>query len=97
MHSRDRETPLPLYVALKIHAVTRRRGLIDILFHLGMCVSYDRVLQVTSEMANGICQRFRMEEAVCPPKLMHRPLHNRSNQQEFFSWHCNLPHTAPIR
>ncbi|KAG0714855.1 hypothetical protein GWK47_013293 [Chionoecetes opilio] len=67
-HSRERETLLPLYLSLKIHAVTRSRGLIDTLFSLEMCVSYDRLLQLTT-IANGVCQRFNMEEVVCPPKL----------------------------
>ena len=39
-HSRERETPLPIYVALKIHGLTRGRGLIDALFNLGLCISY---------------------------------------------------------
>jgi len=68
-HSRDRETPLTLYLALKVHAVTRKKELIDTLFHLGMCVSYDRLLQVSSDIANGVCQRFRVENVVCPPKM----------------------------
>ena len=68
-HNRDRETPLPLYVALKVHGATRSRGLVDTLYHLGICVSYDRLLQVSSDVANGLCQRFRMEDVVCPPKM----------------------------
>lgn len=68
-HSRDKETPLPMYIALKIHAVTRCRTLIDTLFSLGMCVSYDRVLQVSADIANGVCQRFRLDNIVCPPKM----------------------------
>lgn len=68
-HSRERETPFPIYLTLKIHAVTRSRDLIDTLFSLGMCVSYDRLLQLTADIANGVCQRFNMEEVVCPPKL----------------------------
>lgn len=68
-HSRDRETPLPLYVAVKVHAVTRKRGLTDTLFSLGMRVSYDRLLQVSADIANGVCQRFKLEDVVCPPKM----------------------------
>ena len=68
-HCRSQETPLPLYLSLKIHAVTRSRGLIDTLFNLGLCVSYDRLLQVSSEIANSVCQRFKVEDVVCPPKL----------------------------
>ena len=68
-HNRSRETPLPLYLALKISAVTRSRGLVDTLYSLGMCVSYDRMLHISSDIANGVCQRFRSEDVVCPPKL----------------------------
>lgn len=51
------------------HAVSRKRGLIDTLFSLGMCVSYDRLLQVSADIANGVCQRFKLEDVVCPPKM----------------------------
>jgi hypothetical protein len=70
-HLRSRETPLPLYMSIKIHAVTRSRQLIDIISHLGLCVSYDRLLELTSDISNGICQRFQEEDVVCPPKLRH--------------------------
>ena len=56
-HSRERETPFPLSLTLKIHAVTRSRGLIDTLFSLGMCVSYVRLLQLTADIVNGVCAR----------------------------------------
>ena len=68
-HNRDRETPLPLYLALKIHAVTRKINLIDTLFNLGLCVSYDRLLQLTSDIANGAIQRFAVDDVVCHPKM----------------------------
>ena len=70
-HSRSQETPLPLFLSFKIHAVTRSRCLVDTLFNLGLCVSYDRLLLLTSDIANGVCQRFRVEDVVCPPKLRH--------------------------
>ncbi len=70
-HRHSQETPLPLYLSLKIHVATRSRGLVDTLFNLGLCVSYDRLLQLSADIANGVCQRFRMEGVVCPPKLRH--------------------------
>jgi len=70
-HNRSQETPLQLYLSLKIHAVTRSRGLVDTVCYLGLCVSYDRLLQLTSDIANGVCQRFRIEDVVCPPQLRH--------------------------
>lgn len=36
-HNRDRKTPLPLHIALKIHAVTRKINLIDTLQHGDVC------------------------------------------------------------
>ena len=68
-HSRCQETPLPLYLSFKIHAVTRNKGLIDTLFSLGLCVSYDRLLQLTSDIANSVCEHFRLEDVMCPPML----------------------------
>jgi len=65
-HNRSRETPLPLYISMKIHAATRSRGLVDTLHSLGICVSYDRLLQLTSDIADGVCQCFTMIDAVCP-------------------------------
>ena len=68
-HDRGPETPLPLYLGLKVHAVTRSKTLVDTLFHLGLCITYDRVLQIQSDIANGVCQRYEMEKVVCPPNM----------------------------
>ena len=68
-HSHHKETPLPLYVALKIHAITRRRNLIDTLFNLRISVSYDRLLQMTSDLGIGVCERYKLDGIVCPPKM----------------------------
>ena len=65
-HDRDHETPLPLYLGLKVHAVMLSKTLVDTLFHLGLFISYDRVLQIQSDIANGGCQRYEMEKVVCP-------------------------------
>lgn len=68
-HNHDRETLFPLFITLKIHAVTCKRNLIDTLFNLGLCVSHDRLLQLTSDISNGVCQCFMMDDVVCPPKM----------------------------
>ena len=34
-----------------------------------MCISYDRVLQITADLAKGICTRFETDKVVCPPKM----------------------------
>ena len=68
-HNIDRETPLPLYIGLKLYASTRKKDLVDIMFELGMCISYDRVLQLATDLGNGVCERFEAENVVCPVNL----------------------------
>ena len=68
-HSTNRETPLPVYLGLKLHAETRKRGLIDKLYDLGLCIHYDRVLQLSTQMGNNVCRHFESEGVVCPLKL----------------------------
>ena len=60
---------LQLYLALKINAVTCSRSHIDTLFNLGMNVSYDHLLQLTSDIGNGVPERFKIDGVVCPPKM----------------------------
>ena len=68
-HSSAQETPLPIYIGLMLHAQTRKRNLVDKLFNLGLSISYDRVLCLSAEMGNSVCQHFHMEQVVCPPML----------------------------
>ena len=68
-HSIDREPPLPIYLGLLIHARTRKRGLIDKLYDLGLSVSYDRVLSISKDMGNEVCARYEAEHVVCPTNL----------------------------
>ena len=70
-HNRDRETPLTLYIGLKIHAVAQKRTL-DALFDLGMCVSCSHLLQWTSDLGNGVCDQFAVDDVVCPLKICSR-------------------------
>ena len=49
-HSRDREPPLPIYLGLMTHAETRKRTLVDKLYNLGLSISYDRVLELSTDM-----------------------------------------------
>jgi len=68
-HNRDREVPLPIYLSLLIHANTRSKELIDTLFQLGMCVSYDRVMSISTDLANTVCAKYHENQVVCPPQL----------------------------
>ena len=68
-HGHNRETPLPVYLGMLIHTKTRKRDLVDTLFHFGLSVSYDRVLSISTDLGNNICRFFQQEGAVCPPEL----------------------------
>ena len=66
---KERETPLPIYLGTMIHSKTHKRELVDILFILGLCISYNRVLDISIELGNKICHYYEQENAVCPPNL----------------------------
>lgn len=68
-HSTDREPPLPTYIGLMLHAETRKRDLIDKMYNLGLSVSSDRVLALSTEMGNRACAQFESERVVCPITL----------------------------
>ena len=68
-HSLAQETPLLIYVGLQVHAHTRKRELIDNLSHLGMSISYDRVLRLSTEMGNAVCKMYELQNIVCPPTM----------------------------
>ena len=68
-HSADREPPLQVYLGLMTHAETRKRTLVDELYNLGLSISYDRVLDISTEMGNNVCARYESEGVVWPPKL----------------------------
>ena len=61
--------PVPLYLGVLIHSRTRKRELIDALFELGLSISYDRVMSISTILGNNLCHQFEMEKTVCPPKL----------------------------
>ena len=56
-HNRYRETPLPIYQGLSIHARTGKCELVDDFFKLGLSVSYDRILSISTDVGNTISAR----------------------------------------
>ena len=69
-HSKVRVTSLPIYVGISVHAKTRKRGLIDTLFDLGLSISYDRVMELSTAMANHVCEQYHCNKVVCPLNLL---------------------------
>ena len=54
---------------MRLHLKTRKGDLIDRLHSLGMSISYDEVLGLSSDMANAVCDHFKETDTVCPPNL----------------------------
>ena len=49
-----------------IHGHTHKRELVDILFHMGLSISYDRVLDISTDMAIAAAQQYKSNGTVCP-------------------------------
>ena len=68
-HNKSRETPLPIYVGVTIHNKTRKRQLVDKLFELGLSISYDHVMEISTEQGNRACKQYNQEKTVCSHNL----------------------------
>ena len=68
-HNIAQETPVPTYNGMLLHAHTCKRVLLDRLSYLGISISYDHVLQLSTQMGKSVCQQFHREQVVCPPTM----------------------------
>ncbi|CAG2200415.1 unnamed protein product [Mytilus edulis] len=53
-HMKDHEPPDCAYLGIMIHCKTRKRDLVDTFCKLGLSVSYNRVLEISTSMANEV-------------------------------------------
>ena len=85
-----RELPLPIYLGLNIHAAARSEKLIQMLYKMGITISYDRI------MTTSVCERF-YEDGVVSPACLRKGLftvsaldnldHNPSSTTSTSSFH----------
>ena len=68
-HNKERETPLPIYLSLKVHAETRKKELVDTLSSMGMGISYKRLMAISSQAGNAVIKRFEQDGVVVPPSM----------------------------
>ena len=68
-HSKDRETPLAVYIGLSVFAKTRKRQLIDMLHENGLSITYDRVLEISAQLGEAVVAQYVQDGVVCPPGL----------------------------
>ena len=52
-HSKDREPPRPVFLAEYIHSKTRNRSMIEEFSQLGLSISKDRWLQISTSLGNS--------------------------------------------
>ena len=60
-HSQKRETPVVTYTSLLIYTTVRSETLIGKLFHLGLCILYKRVLEITKDMTEHNLQQSELK------------------------------------
>ncbi len=68
-HSAAREPPLPIYIGLNMHSLTRCKTLITKMYQLGLSVSYDRMMEIEDWLATAVTERHREDGCVSPPSL----------------------------
>ena len=68
-NNKSRESPLGIYLGLLIHAKTRKRELIEKFHDLGISISYQRVMDLSTEMGNKVLNHYEEQNLVCLPSL----------------------------
>ena len=95
-HNVAREPPLPLYIGIKVHSHTRSKKLLQLLYSLGLCSSYERIMQLEDWIASSVCRYFE-EDGVVAPATLRKGLfsldaldnldHNPSSMTSMTSFH----------
>ena len=68
-HSQEREPPVAIFISELIHSRTRDMSIVDDFARLGLGVSKERVLQLSTAMGNAVIEGFGREGVVAPRSL----------------------------
>ena len=68
-HSKKNEPPLPVLTGLAVHSQTCEKKIIEKFYSNGLCISYDRVIEIENIITKDLCQKYKEAEVVCPPSL----------------------------
>ena len=68
-NNKSRESPLGIYLGLLIHAKTRKRKLIEKFHDLGISISYQLVMDLSTVIGNKVLNHYEEQNLVCPPSL----------------------------
>ena len=67
-HIRDRESPLMIYIAIKLWCSTRKESLEGALHRLWLCISYKRLSRISIDLANSVVAFYNSVGVVVPPQ-----------------------------
>ena len=67
--SKSRERPVAIYTGMLLHATTRKKSLIEKFHKLGICVSYNRVLELSTTLGKNVLSHYNSTNIVCLPAL----------------------------
>ena len=68
-HSKKKEPPLPVLIGLAVHSQAREKRIIENLYSNGLCISYDHVIEIESNITKDLCQKYKVAVIVCAPSL----------------------------
>ena len=66
---RKRHCQYTLVCSCMLHAKTRSRELVQDLFKLGLSISYDRVLSISTNIGNSVCHQYEQDGVICPANI----------------------------
>ena len=68
-HKKCQETLLLVYNTLKIYSTCRSRNIIDHFFSIGICISYDRILELTQNVYENLRESYQQYNCFFPNVL----------------------------
>ena len=66
-HHKTREPPLSIYMALSTYSKSRSKDCVDDMHRLGLSISSNRLMEVTSALAQTVIKIAEEEKVLCPP------------------------------
>ena len=60
-HCKERETPVAIYTGLKLYSCLRAKTVIQKLFFLGICISYERCLEICDHIGSVLLNRYERD------------------------------------
>ena len=81
-HDQSKETPFPLYVAIKIYSHSSSKTMINWLhFCAGILIAYNRLLDLTRNLGNRILQQYECNGVFIPCNFKKKHFHLHSEGQ----------------